>query len=208
MTTDVEFWVDPICPWCWVTARWVVDQVVPQRDIRVTWQPISLLFKNDPAADSPYYAGAMVGHRALRIMEALRSRLGDEPAFRWYWACGTLIHHDGDREPDFEKALAGLGFDPALAAAADDEGWDAEIRTRMDTGLALVGNDVGTPIIAFTGDDGVKRGIFGPVLTRVPDREQSLRVWDAMQTFTTMDGFWELKRTRTEGPEPGERPDI
>ena len=68
--------------------------------------------------------------------------------------------------------------------------------------------DVGTPIIAFTGDDGVKRGIFGPVITRVPDAGQSLKVWDAMEAFTTMDGFWELKRTRTEGPAVGERPPV
>ena len=82
------------------------------------------------------------------------------------------------------------------------------VRTGMDAGLELVGNDVGTPIIAFTASDGVKRGIFGPVITRVPTGEQALRVWDAMEAFTTMDGFWELKRTRSEGPNVGDRPDV
>ena len=90
----------------------------------------------------------------------------------------------------------------------DDDSFDAEIRTRMSAGLELVGEDVGTPIIAFRCPDGTKRGIFGPVITKVPDTEQSLRVWDAMETFTTMDGFWELKRTRTERPEFGDRPDV
>ena len=104
--------------------------------------------------------------------------------------------------------LEHIGLDRAFADAADDEQWDAEIRTRMDAGLELVGDDVGTPIIAFQCPDGTKRGIFGPVITKVPDTAQSLRVWDAMETFTTMDGFWELKRTRTARPEFGHRPNV
>lgn len=78
----------------------------------------------------------------------------------------------------------------------------------MDEGIALVGNDVGTPIIAFRCPDGTKRGIFGPVITKVPDSETAVRFWDAMQVFVTTDGFWELKRTRTERPEFGDRPAV
>jgi hypothetical protein len=78
----------------------------------------------------------------------------------------------------------------------------------MDLGLELVGTDVGTPIIAFRCADGTKRGIFGPVLTRVPPTETSLEVWDAMAALTRLDGFWELKRTRTERPDVGRRPEI
>lgn len=172
------------------------------------WQPISLLFKNEPAEGSPYREGAMIGHRMLRVMEALRADSGDQAVFEWYWLCGTTLHHDKRRDADLGDLLEHLGRDRKYADAADDDRWDAEIRSRMDAGLALVGDDVGTPIIAFECHDGAKRGIFGPVITRVPDVEQSLKVWDAMETFTTMDGFWEIKRTRTEGPEFGERPDI
>ncbi len=191
-----------------MTARWVVDEVAPNRDLNLLWQPISLLFKNEPDPDSPYYEGALVGHRALRIMEAIRAEHGDDAVFDWYWQCATRIHHDGERPNDFADALAKVGRDPGFVDAADDERWDAEIRTRMDEGLALVGDDVGTPIIAFRCDDGTKRGIFGPVITKVPDTEQSLAFWDAMVVFTTTDGFWELKRTRTERPEFGDRPDV
>lgn len=182
--------------------------MAPQRGLQINWQPISLLFTNDPDPESSYYAGVLLGHRALRIMEAIRAEHGDKAVFGWYWQCGTLIHHDKDREIDFGAALARLGLAPALAAAADDTHWDEAIRSRMDAGLALVGDDVGTPIIAFTAADGIKRGIFGPVITRVPDAEQSLKVWDAMEVLTAMDGFWELKRTRTESPDPGHRPDV
>lgn len=208
MATEVEFWVDPICPWCWVTSRWVVEAVAPQRDLNITWQPISLLVKNDPPEDSEYYDGALLGHRALRIMEAIRAEHGDGPILDWYRQCGTRIHHDGERPIDFEAALTAVGLDVALASAADDERWDAEIRRRMDEGLALVGSDVGTPIIAFRCDDGVKRGIFGPVITQVPDPDTAVRFWDAVQVFVTTEGFWELKRTRTESPEFGDRPDV
>lgn len=194
-----------------MTARWVVDEVAPYRDLNLIWQPISLLFKNEPPADSAYYDGALLGHRLLRVMEAIRAEHGDgggRHVFDWYWQTATLIHHDGERDVDIAGALRRIGLDGELTDAADDPRWDTPIRERMDAGLALVGADVGTPIIAFRCADGTKRGIFGPVITRVPDTDQSLKFWDAMEVFTTTDGFWELKRTRTERPEFGDRPDI
>ena len=191
-----------------MTARWVVDEVAPHRDLNLIWQPISLLFKNEPTPGSDYYNGTMVGHRMLRVMEAIRAELGESAVFDWYWQCGTRLHHDRDRDTPLADLLEHIGLDRVFADAADDEQWDAEIRTRMDAGLELVGDDVGTPIIAFRCPDGTKRGIFGPVITKVPDTEQSLRVWDAMETLTTMDGFWELKRIRTERPEFGHRPNV
>ena len=84
--------------------------------------------------------------------------------------------------------------------------FDEEIRSRMDNGLSLAGDDIGTPIIGFETKDGEMVGIFGPVITRVPDRDQSLELWDSVMTLTKTPGFWELKRTRTEKPEFGERP--
>src|SRR5690606_24281220 len=104
---------------------------------------------------------------ALRVMEAIRAEHGDEPIRSWYWQCATRIHHDEEEELDLVAALSKVGLDTALAAAADDERWDATIRSHMDDALALVGDQVGTPILAFD-TDGTTRGIFGPVITRVP----------------------------------------
>jgi 2-hydroxychromene-2-carboxylate isomerase len=204
----VEFWVDPACPWCWVTARWIVDEVAPQRDLTITWRPISLLFKNDLSHDSPNYERSATTHRMLRVMEAIRAELGDSAVQQWYLYCGTKVHHDKDRRFDLAEALEHLGLDTKFAAAAHDESWDAVIRVGMDDGLSLVGDDVGTPIIAFIADDGVRRGIFGPVITKVPPPEQSLAVWDAMRALTAMDDFWEMKRTRSTGPIIPTRLDI
>lgn len=201
----VRFWVDPICPWCWVTARWVMD-IAPERDLEVVWEPISLLQKNDVQPDAKYYEYNAWTRDLLRVMEAVRAagfehRLGD--LYREY---GARIHHDRERMWDPAVALAAVGLDPALATAAADDTWDAELRRRMDEGLALVGNDVGTPIIAFDTDDGRTVGIFGPVVTRVPPLKDALALWDSVTTLAAMPGFWELKRTRTESPEFGDRP--
>ena len=188
-----------------MTARWVVDVVQPERDLSITWQPISLLFKNQPPEDSEYYPPSLLTHKLLRVFESLNAADGNEAAFQFYWETGRNIHHDGKRETDVEQWLTNAGLDTAHAAAFEDESWDAVIREKMDAGLALVGPDVGTPIIAFPSPKG-KIGIFGPVISHAPQGDEGLALWDAMVTMSTMDGFWELKRTRTEGPDFGERP--
>lgn len=189
-----------------MTARWVVDAVVPKRDLTITWQPISLLEKNQPEPDSDYYEPVMWSHRLLRVMESLRAAEGDDTVFPYYWEVGSRIHHDKDHQFDPVDALKAIGADPVHAEAADDERFDAVILERMGRGLALTGQDVGTPIIAFDDDNGERVGLFGPVITRVPDEDQALRLWDSFVNIATVPGFWELKRTRTEGPDFGDRP--
>lgn len=191
-----------------MTARWVVDAVAPERDLNITWQPISLLIKNEPADDSDSYSRYQFTHNLLRVMESVRAAHGDDAVFPLYWELSKRIHHDGDRSFDPAAALAAAGFDPAHAAAFDDAGWDAEIERRMAVGLELAGTDIGTPIMAFDDAAGEKVAIFGPVITRVPSREESVEVWDAVVTLTTTPGFWELKRTRTERPEFGSPPEL
>ena len=189
-----------------MTARWVVDEVASERNLNVTWQPISLLFKNEPSPESDYYGPVFTSHAMLRVMESVRSAEGDDAVFGVYWDFASRIHHDDDRDFDIGAALEELGLDPAHAEAAADESWDGEIRSRMDAGLALVGDDVGTPIIALTRSDGERVGIFGPVITRVPKSDEALKLWDAIVAMMDIDGFWELKKTRTQRPEFGERP--
>ena len=191
-----------------MTARWVVDEVAPARDLNVEWEPISLLFKNRPDPGSDRYAGSLRTHKLLRVMESVRTEAGNDGVFRAYWAFGTRIHHDGQLfEFDVGEVLSGCDIDPAHAVAFDDASWDSEIRARMDAGLDLVGQDVGTPIIAMEDGNGTRVGIFGPVITQVPPTDESLRLWDIVVEATLTPSFWELKRTRTEPPEFGERPD-
>jgi len=189
-----------------VTARWVVDEVRPHRDLQVTWQPISLYFKNQPEPGSDHHDPVFFTHRLLRVLESVRADGGD--AERLYLEYGRRIHHEQDRGFDPADALEAAGLDRSHAAAFDDESWDEEIRRRMDVGLALCGNDVGTPIIAMDDKRGERAGYFGPVITRVPDTETSLELWDALQAMVSVPGFWELKRTRTERPEFGDPPAL
>lgn len=203
---NVEFWVDPICPFCWTTARWIVDEVQPNRDLEITWKPISLFFKNEPDEGSEHYEPIKFTHGLLRVMESVRKADGNDAVFRLYWEFGARIHHDEDHSFDPAKALAAVGLDESHAAAFDDESWDPVVRAAMDEGLALVGDDVGTPIIAFENSAGNQAGYFGPVISEVPSTEQSVAMWDALVAMMDVDVFFELKRTRTESPDPGDRP--
>ncbi|MEL6982595.1 MAG: hypothetical protein AAFO29_09245 [Actinomycetota bacterium] len=205
---NVSFWVDPACPWCWMTARWAVDVVTPVRNLAISWEPISLLFKNNPSEDDPFHEPNQFTHRLLRVMQAVKRAEGDEAARRLYWQYGAVLHHDRAAGTVDVAAVLGGGAGPFLQAAGlpttyasayDDDSWDDVIRTRMQVGLDLVGNDVGTPIIGFDTPAG-QRGVFGPILSRLPEGDHGIELWDAMTTFATFDGFWELKRTRTEDP--------
>ncbi len=195
-----------------MTARWVVDEVRPHRGLSITWQPISLFLKNEPEEGSDAHPHYFFTHRLLRVLEAVRAadlpddEDGRSAYERLYWEYGRRIHHDRDRPFDPADALSAVGLDPSLAAAADDPGFDEEIRRRMEAGLELTGQDVGTPIISTPTRGGDRGAYFGPVITRVPPTEDSLDLWDALSTMMSIDGFWELKRTRTERPEFGDRP--
>tara|TARA_B100000945_G_C19848084_1_gene352634 strand:- start:10 stop:444 length:435 start_codon:yes stop_codon:yes gene_type:complete len=142
----------------------------------------------------------------LRVMEAVKADGQEDKVFDLYWEFGSRIHHDGDRDFDIADALVTVGLAASYAEAASDEKWDTPIREKMDDGLSLVGDDVGTPIIAWNRGDGDRVALFGPVITRVPQKEDALKLWDAMTMLGDIDGFWELKKTRTERPEFGERP--
>jgi hypothetical protein len=197
---QLEFWLDPACPWCWLTSRWVND-IAPHRGIEVTWRPISLKLKNDTQPDSPYYDAVVYSHGLLRVLESVRAAEGNEPLGKLYTVFGEHIHHQQDRSVGAAELLAEAGLDVSHAAAFDDESWDAVIRTAMDDGLSLTGADVGTPILGFHDADGRRVGFFGPVISRRLPIDEALRLWDGVMLTASVDGFWEFKRTRTESPD-------
>ena len=140
-------------------------------------------------------------------MESIRNSEGEDTVQKYYWELGRRIHHDKDfMDFELDDVLTSIGVSADHLEAFDDTRFDEEIRSRMDNGLSLAGDDIGTPIIGFETKDGEMVGIFGPVITRVPDKDQSLELWDSVMTLTKTPGFWELKRTRKEGPDFGERP--
>lgn len=198
----VDIWIDPACPWCWLTSRWLVD-VAPHRDLDVQWRSISLLRKNGLEEGSPYYDVCLHTHRLLRVHEAVSAAYGNAAAGSFYTALGRRIHQANEGFVEAQTALADIGLDIGLAAAADDEALDAVISASMAEGLALVGEDVGTPIIGLSTASGERVGFFGPVISRRPPLDQALQLWDGIALAAAVPGFWELKRTRTEGPAAG-----
>jgi hypothetical protein len=73
--------------------------------------------------------------------------------------------------------------------------WDKEIIESHERGIKLVGNDVGTPIIAINGV-----GFFGPVISPAPKGEEAGKLWDGVVLSASYPGFFEIKRSRTVGP--------
>lgn len=205
MATPVRFWVDPICPWCWTTSQWI-RRIAAEKDLEITWEPISLLVKNATQPDSPFYETVVWTKGLLRVMESVRAAGQQDRLGELYTEYGRRIHHEQERMWDASVALEAVGLDTAHAAAANDEAWDGPLVERMNEGLALVGADVGTPIIAIHRPDGREVATFGPVITKAPQHDDALALWDAFVTLTTFDDFWELKRTRTVSPIFGDEP--
>ncbi len=201
----IDYWFDPVCPWCWMTSRWIIE-VAPHRELAIHWRSISLKLKNADNPDHPYAGLYNSSHRLLRVVEAVRSAKGDDPIGDLYTEFGTRIHEQQNLDFDPAEALDAVGLDPSFANAADDISWDAAIQLQTDAGLALTGNDVGTPLIGFDDPQGDPVGFFGPVISRPLERQASLRLWDSVHAAATTPGFWELKRTRTERAAVGFRP--
>ena len=205
----VEFYWDAVCPWCWITSRWMID-VGRQKQIRINWKLFSLKKINE-GRDIPehYQILHKIGLRALRVAAAVRKEYGNDGLAKLYTVMGTRYHHDEDDidEPEIlEEILQTCNFQPQMAGAADDKSWDKTIDADMDQAIAKVGTDVGVPLIVLGGGEGP--GFFGPVLSPAPTGKAAVALWDAIIAAGRTPGFYELKRTRETDPLFGDRPKI
>ena len=199
---DVEFFWDPVCPWAWITSRWVTE-VAGLRRLDVDWRFISLRIVNEAKyADGTLPERSRIGHelglRLLRVAAATREDQGRERIADLYTAFGTRIHVDGRREEMLDGSgipglLDELGLPGDLAAAADDDRWDGAIRTDTETAVERAGKELGTPILTFEPPDGPS--FFGPVINRIPRGDEAVALWDGVTTVARFPGFAELKRT-------------
>jgi hypothetical protein len=199
-TNQADFWFDPLCPFAWITSRWI-GEVEEVRSIRTVWHVMSLSVLNEGRELDPGYRDAMdKGWGPVRVIIAAKEQHGDQVVKPLYDAMGTLIHVAGEK--DFgvviTKALAECGLPADLAEAATSDAFDTQLRASHEEGISLVGQDVGTPVVAFNGT-----AFFGPVLTRIPRGEQAGELWDATVTLASYPHFFEIKRSRSESPEFG-----
>lgn len=202
MATDVEFWFDPMCPWAWITSRWV-HEVSGSRDLDVTWSVMSLAVLNEGNDVPQEYAEVMAAAwKPVRVCIAAEAASGKSVLGPLYTALGTRIHVAARKDYDsiIAESLVEVGLPEALAAAADSEAFDVQLRASHQRGISLVGSDVGTPVIAVPGPSDEPVAFFGPVLTPMPVGEDALRLWDGALLVASVPGFYELKRTRTVEP--------
>ncbi|MBL6277310.1 disulfide bond formation protein DsbA [Micromonospora fiedleri] len=196
--SSVDMWFDPICPWAWITSRWLLE-VEQVRDIEVRFHVMSLSVLNEGRELPEQYQEAMrTGWGPVRVCIAAQQRYGPAVLGALYTALGTRIHLGKERVgPElFAAALTDAGLDPQLAAAAEDSTLDTALRESHEEGMRPVGYDVGTPVIHAPGPDGRQVAFFGPVVTPAPKGEAAGRLWDGVLLVSGTPGFFELKRSR------------
>ena len=203
---DLDFFFDPVCPWAWITSRWVAE-VQELRNYTVSWKFISLKILNQDKMD---YASMPAGYKGvhaagtscLRVAAKARSVAGNDAVAKVYTALGFSLHNKQERElfvADIEGHIAGLlsqaGLPVEWALSANDESFDRLIAEETAMGLERAGKDVGTPIITFNPGGLKEASFFGPVISTIPRGENATKLWDAIETIVTSSDMAELKRS-------------
>ena len=195
--TPVDFWFDPLCPWAWITSRWMLE-VENQRPVKVRWHVMSLAVLNEGRDLSEHYQEVMrQAWGPVRVAIAAEQKSGPGVLLPLYTALGNRFHHEKapkDRAT-IEAALTEAGLPAGLVDAMESTEYDEALRASHAEGIERVGYEVGTPIISVNGTS-----IFGPVVSPIPRGEAAARLWDGVMLVTATDGFFELKRSRTREP--------
>jgi hypothetical protein len=198
MTDHADFWFDPLCPWAWMTSRWML-QVEQVRDVTTSWHVMSLAILNSGRDDLPeqYKEGLKRAWGPVRVCIAAEQTAGTDILLPLYTALGNRIHLEkrGEDPGIIAEALEEVGLPVSLADAATSTEYDEALDKSHHEGMDPVGMDVGTPVIHVNGI-----AFFGPVVTPAPKGEAAGKLWDGVVLVAGTDGFFELKRTRDRAP--------
>ena len=197
MTSTVDLWVDPACPWAWITSRWLLA-AKEVRDVNVCFHVMSLAVLNE-GRDLPenYKELLALAWKPVRVLIAAEQQHGNDIVEPLYSAMGRRYHVENKKDLDamIAESLAEVGLDASLAAAATSTDYDEALQASHHAGMDPVGFDVGTPVLHVNGE-----AIFGPVITPAPKGEDAGRLLDGVIAVMSIPGFYELKRSRTQGP--------
>jgi DSBA-like thioredoxin domain len=204
--TPVDFWFDPVCPWTWLTSRWILA-VEKARPLAITWHVMSLAVLNETRLDQLSEANRDLMGQAwapVRVLTAAAKAHGPDVLGPLYTALGNRYFplRQPKNRNTIESALRDAGLPADLADAGESDRYDEALRASHREGITLVGADVGSPIIAIPGPDSnaPKIAFFGPVVNPAPKGMVAARLWDSTVTLVSTPGFYEIKRTRTIGP--------
>lgn len=194
---EVSFYFDPICPWTWITSRWLVE-VAEARGLQINWRTFSLSTVNGGIDRMPerFREAARFSLRAERVIEAMRTAGENRLVGEFYTELGRRLHVVRAR-PDatlLEEAAAAVGAQRFLPTA-DEDTWDVPVVQSTDQAVALAGPDVGSPVLAMG-----ERGLYGPIVSPAPAGQEALRLWDAIETLFALPSFYELKHGRVGEP--------
>ncbi|MFJ7209921.1 DsbA family protein [Streptomyces sp. NPDC098789] len=200
--TTVDFYFDPLCPWTWLTSRWLTE-ATQTRDIEVRWHVMSLAILNENNLDQipqPYreLLGPK-GWRPVRVLAAVADQYGNHAVSRLYSALGDQFHHRG-AGPTFEAiayALDQASLPAELTEHADTGLYDKAVRASHDRAQEVFGQETGTPVLVMPGADNQPIAFNGPIVTPAPKGEEAARLWDAITLLAATPGFYEIKRPRT-----------
>lgn len=209
MAADLEFYFDPVCPWAWITSRWVTN-VQQLRNYEVSWKFISLRMINAERGYAGHEAYEQIhnaGLAGLRVASAARAQGGNASVAAVYTALGNAIHIGGRREELVNdpksfllSIVADAGLPAEVAAAFEDSTHDEVIRYETEAALSRTGKDVGTPILTFNPKSANEASLFGPVISQAPKGEEAMKLWDAVQTIAES-GVAEIKRSLRAAPQ-------
>jgi hypothetical protein len=201
---DVQFYFDPLCPWAWITSRWILE-VEKVRPVRADFRIMSLAYLNLEQHEGKGLTEEYVERMAkawgpVRVCAAAAAHSGPGILGPLYTALGTRIHNQGRRDDPglVPEALAEAGLPQSLASAAESTEFDQAIKASHHEAFDEVGLDVGTPVIRIRG-----RALFGPVITPAPKGAAAGELWDGLVLVSQADGFFELKRSRDRRPSFG-----
>lgn len=211
MMQEVDVWVDPMCPWAWMTSQWLLE-VENVRDVKTRFNIMSLSYLNDgrEGLSDEYRTMMKNGWGPVRIAIAVEQEHGKDALREYYLKLATLRHNKkrGFSSSSYKEALAAAGVSESLADRASDATLDDAVKVSHHAGMDAVGDDVGTPVIHFPRHTGGTSAYFGPVLTPPPTGEDAGLLWDGLLSLAQVEGFYELKRSRNEGPSFLSMPDY
>jgi hypothetical protein len=189
--SSVTIWFDPVCPFTWNTARWLIA-VARDTALTIDWRLMSLAVLNEGEELEPKQQAHMRDSRQIgRLMAAIRDKHGAADMVTAYLTFGEG-HFDGSDSIDdslVRHVCKAVNSADIADTIVSDESYDEAVRQSHQAGQEALGESGGSPILQMHG-----RTFFGPVLNEPPAPEMTRPLFDAFATLAAVPQFTQLKR--------------